>query len=55
MEALGAFLELAQVIPMQTVTKTPVWQIVDLGWKPLETEKLHLDSGVRDIRDETKE
>lgn len=40
MEALGAFLELAQVIPMQTVMKTPVWQIVDLGWKPLSSSVL---------------
>lgn len=55
MEALGAFLELAQAIPTQTVMTTPVWQSVDLGWKPLETEKLHLDSSIRDIRDERGE
>lgn len=55
MEALGAFLELAQAIPTQTVMTTPAWQSVDLGWKPLETEKLHLDSSIRDIRDERGE
>lgn len=47
MEVLDVFLELVQVILMQTAMKTPVLQIVDLAWKPLKTEMPHLDSSVR--------
>lgn len=54
MEVLDVFSVLAQVILTQTVMKTPVSQIVDLAWKPLKIEELHLDSSVRDIRDKTR-
>lgn len=54
MEVLDVFSVLAPAILMQTVMKTPVSQIVDLVWKPLKIEGLHLDSSMRDVRDKTR-